>query len=93
MTLLIIKPATYTDPSAEFETVEDFEFHYDWGHTRVMIPKGTRCVLATNQSEGYWLKPNPDQYEYDAALVSLIECQGIYMRDAEVTNDLQENNQ
>lgn len=92
MALLIIKPATYTDPSTEFETVEDFEFHYDWGHTRVRIPKGTRCVIATNQSEGYWLKPNLDQYEYDMALVSLIENQGIHIKESEVTNDLQEHN-
>ena len=92
MPTLIIEPATYTDPSTEFETAEDIEYHYDWGHTRVRIPKGTRCVIASNLSEGYWLKPNTDQYEYDAALVSLIEGQGIHINEASVINNLQETN-
>ena len=90
MTTLIIKPATYTEPSTEFVTVDDFEFHYDWGHTRVRIPKGTRAVAATNlPGMTFWLKPNPEQYEYDAALVSLIEGQGINLKESEITNDLE----
>jgi len=92
MPTLIIEPATYTDPSTEFETAEDIEYHYDWGHTRVRIPKGTRCVVATNQTEGYWLEPDPDQYEHDDALVSLIEGQGIHINEASVINNLQETN-
>jgi len=92
MPVHIIKPATYTEPSTEFETVADFEFHYHWGCTRVRIPKGTRCVVASNLSEGYWLRPNTDQYEHDDALVSLIEGQGILIKESEVTNDLQETN-
>ena len=92
MPVHIIKPATYTEPSTEFETVADFEFHYHWGCTRVRIPKGTRCVVATNQTEGYWLEPDPDQYEHDDALVSLIEGQGIHINEASVINNLQETN-